>query len=119
MNDDQDLQLASEDHEEIAALIPQEVTMGPLKTILISPLGYLSLQRKKDFDLCFCPFASKNMTIRCGTWCPHLHEPWQAEDFAHITLTCGAGVTLTANVLEDQREDEEKETQPKTTISVC
>lgn len=101
MNDNQDLQLASEEKPAVSTTIEQ-----PIKIIHIDRRGFLSLTRKSYPDLCFCPYASKDMTIRCGTWCPMFGEPEFIRYGAiyRLCLTCNQKTVITANELDDARQ---------------
>jgi len=72
--------------------------------ICIDKQGFLSLVRKGRSVLSFCPYASSNMTIKCGDWCPMFGEPMLAGgDRYMLQLHCSNTSRIILGKLEDNR----------------
>lgn len=72
--------------------------------IQIDNQGFLSLVRKGRPVLSFCPYASSNMTIKCGDWCPMFGEPVHAgADRYMLQLHCANTARIILGKLEDDR----------------
>lgn len=112
MNDHQDLQLTAETEPVTFEPDPSFLRENQLlKTIHIDRRGFLSLTRKSYQDLCFCPYASKDMTIRCGTWCPMFGEPYSVlskpyatGSYFELRLSCSPQAVIKAAILDDARQ---------------
>lgn len=72
--------------------------------IQIDSQGFLSLVRKGRSVAAFCPYASHNMTIKCGDWCPMFGEPmFVGDDRYMLQLHCANTSRLILSKLEDNR----------------
>ena len=72
--------------------------------ILIDNQGFLYLERPDGCKPCFCPYASPNMTIRCGDWCPQFGQPTSSDNpmiLDSLPLHC-TGVILKGAITDDR-----------------
>ena len=75
-----------------------------VEKIHIDSQGFLSLVRKGRRVPTFCPFASSNMTIKCGDWCPMFGEPIQASgDKYLLQFHCAPCARIIMGALDDNR----------------
>lgn len=83
----------------------QTIQIRPdVEKINIDSQGFLSLIRKGRRVITFCPYASSNMTIKCGDWCPMFGEPTLAGDDKYLLqLHCAGCARIIMAPLEDER----------------
>ena len=73
-------------------------------SILIDNQGFLHLERSDGCKPCFCPYASPNMTIKCGDWCPQFGQPANSSNtptWDSLTLHC-TGVILSGTITDNR-----------------
>ena len=105
MNDAQDLQVAEEHMEELTGENTEE-QKEPLTNFEIDTRGFLVIYRNGHRRIIFCPFASKDMTIHCGDWCPLFGDVVRFDDgTAALQFFCASTRHVMHGHLEDQRND--------------
>ena len=74
--------------------------------MIIDNQGFLAIGRAGVFKPSFCPYASSNMTIRCGDWCPQFGEPVPSSINKPGQLDLHCTDTRLEGLLQDQRNKE-------------
>lgn len=72
--------------------------------MMIDSNGFLAIARSGEFKPSFCPYASNNMTIRCGDWCPQFGEPVPSNINKPGQLDLHCTDTRLEGLLVDKRE---------------
>ena len=77
--------------------------MTILPHIQIDSNGFLKRYRATKMKHCFCPYASNNMTIKCGDWCPHFGEPVMQPSSNNGSLYLSCCGTKFEGIIQDDR----------------